>query len=147
MKNKSILSLAIIVFGTAFIGIVVIALLDHDASKDSALAKHKGNTITMADTDNGINKEHTNSNSKESPSSNNNTLPAQTFELFAEVADPDGWTNVRSQPTANSRILLRLNNGKAIKVNVVWSNGKQTNWYYVPKYKGYVYKTKIRIVR
>ena len=83
---------------------------------------------------------------KSSTKSSDKDSTAYTDKTYAEVCDPDGWTNVRARPTVKSDILNRIDNGEKIEVSIVFVNGKQSNWYFVPRYNGYVYKSKIKIV-
>jgi uncharacterized protein YgiM (DUF1202 family) len=143
--HNNIYKLFIVVICAVVVAIIPIGLLDNDDD-----TKIESNTTSQNEQAETLEDKYNNSSKgtacKSSTKSSDKDSTAYTDKTYAEVCDSDGWTNVRARPTVKSDILNRIDNGEKIEVSIVFVNGKQSNWYFVPRYNGYVYKSKIKIV-
>jgi uncharacterized protein YgiM (DUF1202 family) len=61
---------------------------------------------------------------------------------YAFVNDPDGWVNVRINPSTESKVLTKIKNG--FRVEIITKSG---NWYKVKTYNdqvGYIYFDRLK---
>ena len=142
--HNNIYKLFIVVICAVVVAIFTIVLLDNNDDTKvrpyTTLQKKQAETIENKNKDSAKGITY-----KSSAKSTSKDSTAYADKTYVEVCDPDGWTNVRAQPTVNSAVLRRIDNGEIIEATIAYVNGKRSNWFYVPKYNGYVYNTKIRI--
>ena len=83
---------------------------------------------------------------EESPTEDPKSAVVQTqkYYLRAEIDDPDGYTNVRSLPSANGQILDKVSAGE-----IFYTHYQTENWWHVktPRNKvGYIHSSRIKLL-
>ena len=69
--------------------------------------------------------------------------PAARAEVQATVVDPDGWTNLRSGPSASAAIVGRVKEGE-----IFWTRPRDGLWWRARTaggIEGYVHRSRVRL--
>jgi len=72
-------------------------------------------------------------------------LGTTSITQYAIINDPDGWTNLRSNPSIKSGIIVKIENG--YRIEILEKNG---NWYKIKTSLGdvgYIYSNRLQILK